>query len=494
MVKHRSPCNDAENLLMPRDAQIPIRCPFKICSRCANLVTNPSFETGLSGWETDNVVTSNDDPFEGTRVAKLGPGVASMFQDISLSNLGNWPLFLSFNVNPGSNDPINFGNLVAEVSWLDANHNIISSGLRSFFFIGRLRLTYFDITDRPPVGAAWARLQFSKWAGQSSPADIDIIFIDQVILTPVGAINLVQNPSFEAGLAHWTPEPPTSFVPHYSPYLEGLAYANAPREEDGNLLQDVSINHLPAGSTFMLSFAAYGIGICPLTVRVQWLDATDNPIGDPGINLFIPDATLGSSANSLTYLDITDPAPVGTLKARIIFSVSQGPNPFFYLDQVIFARVATKNLVINPSFEDGLTGWTSVNTTSFSKDDVYEGNNDAQMGQDGGSLVQDVPIVNAVGGCFLFNCGLGYRKTEDSAGPAQMIIKVLWLDNRGREIGLGLSIISDLTGVGEPKWLVYTGITEPAPPGTAAARLQFTKSASLNSVIEVDKVVLGRLI
>lgn len=43
-------------------------------------------------------------------------------------------------------------------------------------------------------------------------------------------------------------------------------------------------------------------------------------------------------------------------------------------------------------------------------------------------------------------------------------------------------------------WLVYTDITEPAPAGAVAARIQFTKTASDNGVIEVDKVVLDRLV
>ena len=43
--------------------------------------------------------------------------------------------------------------------------------------------------------------------------------------------------------------------------------------------------------------------------------------------------------------------------------------------------------------------------------------------------------------------------------------------------------------------LVYTGITEPAPPGTAADRIQFTKPIGIDEdfIVYVDKVVFGRL-
>jgi len=479
--------------------QIPTCHPFpvtpkpKVCSRCNNLVQNPSFETDLSNWEINNVTIHDSSPFEGTQVASLGNGIASMFQDVSLAKLDSCPLFLSFNAFAGSDNNFN-GNLVVEVSWLDANHSIIANGLRMFIPSGRIdftaKITFFDITDRPPVGAAWARLQFSKGVGASP----DFIVIDQVILAPISSINLIQNPSFEAGLAHWTSNPTTSFVPDFILPFEGAAQALT--SSNGVLSQDVPIYSLPAKSTFLLSFAVKSNGSSTLTIQVQWLNAADIPIGS-GLNLSIPSATLQSQGNYLTYLDITDSAPVGTAKARIIFAATiLGTQMYLEIDQIIFARVATENLVINPSFENGINGWTPVNVILFSSNDVYEAATDARVSVDGGSLVQDVLIPKAVGHCFLLNYGLGFRKTGSATDFGSMLVKVLWLDNSGNEIGLGLSIIgtSNPATQGLLQWLVYTGITEPAPPGTVAARLQFTKSAGTNGVIEIDKVVLGRLV
>ena len=101
--------------------------PLKACGRCNNLVQN-SFETDLSQWETHNVTTNEGIPFEGTQAARLGPGEANMYQDISLSKLNCMPLLLSFNaVSPTSNQ-FN-GDLLAEVLWLDASRNIIGTGL-----------------------------------------------------------------------------------------------------------------------------------------------------------------------------------------------------------------------------------------------------------------------------------------------------------------------------------------------------------------------------
>ncbi|MGI6467852.1 MAG: hypothetical protein ACOX0Q_02345 [Syntrophomonadaceae bacterium] len=194
-----------------------------------------------------------------------------MYQDISLSKLNCMPLLLSFNaVSPTSNQ-FN-GDLLAEVLWLDASRNIIGTGLSLFIKNGRITgidLTYFDITDRPPANAAWARLQFSKAKGSSS----DMILIDQVILTPVSSINLLQNPGFEAGLNQWTT---ASFDSSYALPFAGGGQALATRAGyyvPGRTNRPLSLR----SSTFLLSFAAAANGEASLSVEVRWLDALDNP-------------------------------------------------------------------------------------------------------------------------------------------------------------------------------------------------------------------------
>jgi len=113
----------------------------------------------------------------------------------------------------------------------------------------------------------------------------------------------------------------------------------------------------------------------------------------------------------------------------------------------------------------------------------------AQFPADGAALFQDIAIPSAEGRCFLLN--FGYR----IGGLAQQegtLAEVRWLDNTGREIGLGLSLVIPNPSP-SAKWLVYTGITEPAPPGTKSARVQFTNLKSEESNIDIDKVVFGSL-
>ena len=63
--------------------------------------------------------------------------------------------------------------------------------------ISNVRITFFDVTERPPVDAVAARLLFSKDAGAFP------LLLDLVNLAPVETPNLVRNPSFELGLAEW---------------------------------------------------------------------------------------------------------------------------------------------------------------------------------------------------------------------------------------------------------------------------------------------------
>ena len=469
---------------------IPAASKEKISSRCNNLVQNPSFEEGLTGWESNNAATTDNNPFEGTQVASLGPGVASLFQDVALASLSHRPLFLSFNVFPGGTNTAN-GNLIAEVLWLDADRNSIATGLRIFIPNQRItfaRITYFDITDQPPAAAAWARLQFSK--GLSGAENNDIIEIDQVLLTPAGTSNLSQNPSFEAGLTGWTA---TSFDLNFAVPLEGAAQVLT-NTAGSTLFQDVPINSLPPHSSFLLAFGAAAMNIATLSVQVLWLNAAGGQIGMPGLDLSVPSNTLVGQQNYLTYLDITGPAPAGAVTARILFTPPEiNAEADLRIDQVIFAGTATTNLVQNPSFEDGLSDWTAVNTTVEAVNNAYEGNEVARVSENGGILFQDVPLSNAAGHCFLFNCGIG--NTSNPFPQGNMLMKILWLDASGSEIGLGLSLIDAIFSITDDQWLVYTGITEPAPSCTKTARIQFTKSAGgTGGTIDVDKVVLARLV
>ncbi|MDD4767801.1 MAG: hypothetical protein PHF87_09560 [Desulfotomaculaceae bacterium] len=467
--------------------------PKKAPLKCNNLLKNPSFEAGLTGWETDNVISSGTNTFEGTQLAQMRTGAASMSQDISLAGLKQSPLFLSFNVYAGNNDENSNGDLVVTILWLDYELHNIGAGLEFFIPTGRInsraRLTYFDVTERPPAEAAWARLLFSKGTVSNNT-----ILVDQVILAPVGTTNLVENSSFEAGLTGWTS---TTFVPNFQLSFDGAATAALPTTAQlSTLFQDVPIKHLPAQSSFLFSFAGLTSGFAILDVQVLWLDKNDSIIGTPGLALRLPNAVLLSQSNYLTYLDLTNPAPYGAVKARIMFSTNFVEiNSVLRLDKIILAEAASPNLVQNPSFDANLSSWTAVNATALADNDNYEGVFVANVDDGGGLIFQDIPLPCGAGHCFLLNFALGYEAGVTPPFYGNMLVKVLWLDARGQQIGLGLSLVIPGNRENKRQWLVYADITGPAPSNAVMARIQFTKSAGdPNFSIQIDKVLFGRLI
>ncbi|MGD0152338.1 MAG: hypothetical protein ABSC17_01045 [Thermacetogeniaceae bacterium] len=158
----------------------------------SNLIQNPSFEEGLNFWSAHNVTISDNNPFEGTATARLGPGIASITQDILLG-IPRSSLLLSFAVEaPAATDP---GNLTVVVKWLDKYHREIGNGLSilvSSAAIGRqvLWLTEVNVTDLAPENVFKARIIFSKSEGTAPNNFIDL---DLVVLTKVATLVLGVN-------------------------------------------------------------------------------------------------------------------------------------------------------------------------------------------------------------------------------------------------------------------------------------------------------------
>jgi len=469
--------------------------------RCGNLVQDGSFESQYANWVQYNAIYTNVSVHEGAIQARLGPGVASIYQEVSLRDTGDRPFFFSFNAvsNVADTEEFNSGTLIAEVIWLDGSFSAIGTGLRMFIPKDRInnvaRITFFSVTDRPPANAAYAKILFTKGEGEG-PDGQDLIFIDSVVFAAMAGVNLLKNRDFEANLFEWIPNPPndTAFLSSYKESLEGAGHAQT--HFTGTLSQDIDVRFLPPLTSFLVSFAVGGIGLTTLAVRVEWLDYNGNVIGS-GLNISIPNETLANQGNYLSYLNITYPMVPGTAFARLtFFATVPTPTDFVRLDNVLFVPVPTTNLITNPSFENGLANWYQSLVTLVQRNDVYEGTADAGIGEIGGALWQDVPLQHAEGHCYLFSVGLGYRLTTVSQDCGHMIMRVIWLDKYDNEIGQGLSLISSVEQpeAGFLQWIPYVGITEPAPQGTAKARILFTKTDSVGCFIEIDNVTFARII
>ncbi|MGI5839781.1 MAG: hypothetical protein ACOX8W_08970 [bacterium] len=346
------------------------------------------------------------------------------------------------------------------------------------------------MTDRPPAGTAGARLLFTKGASSSENPGNDFIDLDMMTLAPIAGGNLLRNPGFEEGLQGWNAvETEVSFRNSF----EGAATAGM--SDPFNMLwQDVPLAGIPAGSAFLFGFAAQSSFPGNFQVQVQWRGAAGNSIGQPGFVMVIGGA-LVEHVDYYSYLALTGPSPVGAATARVLFTASGAPNLNIFIDAVLFARAGSPNLVQNPGFENGLTNWQGGNVSAGPSDAAYEGERRARIEADGGFLAQNIPLEGAAGRCFLLNFAAGFTDAE-SPLPGTLLAEVIWFDRSGQEVGNGLSLVVQNVEVTETRWYNYTGVTEPAPPGTTVARISFTKGGSdeATGIIDFDLVEFGRLV
>ncbi len=454
-----------------------------LLTRSGNLLQNSSFELDLAFWQSNNVATSDTNAAEGTQVARLGPGVASLYQDVALGPLQRKPLFLSLVVYTTTFAP---GDLLIEVLWLNAIGNVIGTGLRATlptFSITDVRNTFFDVTERPPLGAVAARLKFSRNASALP------ILLDLINLAPVETPNLIENPSFELGFAGWNS---LNFSSNFSATWEGGAEARQSGVVPGLLTQVIQVNPFLPGTAYLLSFAAATVISSTVTARLIWLDVLGNPIGAPGIDATVVAATLIGHGKYLNIVQLSGPVPLGTVRARLEFTASGVAGSDLKLDQVILVRLDSPNLIVNSEFDNGLTGWTA-SSVGVLNTGGYVGLNFAQLASFGAFINQTVTLPRGSAfNHFLLNFALHYGETDGTYG--NVYAQVHWLDVLGNEIGLGLAITVLQSTQPSDQWQVYTGFTERVPLGAASARIQFTKSAgSPNTEIGLDSVIFAKV-
>ncbi|MEW9095903.1 MAG: hypothetical protein AB2417_12550 [Clostridiaceae bacterium] len=464
-----------------------------------NLLQNPSFEVGLSGWVTNNVSLESRLAFEGTQAALMDTGIASIYQDVLLPETGKKPLLLSFSalsLYDSNLERPERGSLVVEVVWQNGSGSPIGIGLRllipsTMLVDNDTRLTYVEVTDRPPANAVSARLQFSKGvlvnAGNPTTIGDNPIVIDQVILAPLEDINLINNSGFQERLFDWNS---TNSGARGLAQYEGTNYAVLNIGGVGTIYQDVPINSLPANSAFMLSFAARrGTVGSDILVTVDYRNGAGS-LGI-GLSLLIPASVLNQTGWKTYAVATNTAAPVGATIARVSFE-GTAPDVSAFVDKVILTMVKTPNLLLNPSFEAGLTNWTSENV-NIVLGNSYEGTQNARVGSEA-FIFQDVNIGTDARCCYLLTFG-----AQGSSLQSDALVEVIWLNAEGREIGLGTSLVipkSALsrqlpTGQQISVWATFVSVTEPSPPEATAARVLF--SVANSSIIDIDLVSLTRM-
>jgi hypothetical protein len=224
-----------------------------------------------------------------------------------------------------------------------------------------------------------------------------------------------------------------------------------------------------------------------------WLNILGNIIGEPAINAPIVATTLSGQGAYMNFMQASEPAPIGAVKARLVFTATSGTGSTLNLDQVNLIRLNSPNLLENGGFINGLEGWTTQGVTAQSSGG-FVGDNFALLSSAGAVIDQTVALpLGSARDSFLLNFALRFSGTEVTNG--NVLAQVYWLNLLGEEIGLGLKQIISQPLQTRAQWQVLTGFTERAPLNAFSARIQFTKSASggAGADIGLDSVIFARV-
>lgn len=313
----------------------------------------------------------------------------------------------------------------------------------------------FDVTERPPVGAAAARILFSKESAAFP------LLLDLVNLAPVETPNLVRNPSFEQGLSEWSS---SGFAVSEGAW-EGGAAVKADEQCFGNAHpRDTTESH-PARSRLSIEFYRLisAAGIAHSTADLaECAGQSHRCAGNRRHHL---PQYAGGSGQILELFAGERPSPIGAVRARLIYTALGEADSELDLDQVILVRISSPNLLQNPGFANGLIGLINENVTHQ--------NTGGYVGQKFAELASCVALINQTvalpfgSAChsFLLNFALRYRNAPIIGN---VLAQVRWLDARGAEIGLGLALVISQASQTAEQWQVYTGFTERARPGATS--------------------------
>jgi len=155
------------------------------------------------------------------------------------------------------------------------------------------------------------------------------------------------------------------------------------------------------------------------------------------------------------------------------------------------------NLIRNGRFEEGLSHWESRNVKIVTGKEPHEGKGAAGLGarknnKKSAYLLQRVPLAPGPSSTFL---QLSFSVAGRQRAPADLDVRLSWLDRRGSAIGDGITAHIQRRAIGngtKGEWNAYTFVSERLPAGAAYALLKFYKKPGKKrrQFLTIDDVLL----
>jgi len=205
-----------------------------------------------------------------------------------------------------------------KVEWLDASMHVIATSASTILSAETWSL--HEMTEDSPAGTIWARVIIEvEDTGEPSAG---IIYFDDIWLA--GATRL-ENEGFEQGiLAPWTTTRDAgvtwsigSNAVHggsFSLEYDNALWSDAP--DRASISQTLNFN---SSVYFTASYVANGRSGFTLTLRIEWLDISNNVIAT--------EASAMASADGWNLHEIIGTSPPATVKARFVIEVADTGEP-----------------------------------------------------------------------------------------------------------------------------------------------------------------------
>ncbi len=458
------------------------------------IVTNPGFESQLSGWTTgagtypfsvssSQVHSGSYSAYDAVNSVTGGDYYGFIYQETA-ATVGNTFYASAWgqtNISPLAGAK---GGLI--IQFLRSNDTIISQVTSEIGGQTDWRLLYTEGTA--PSQTAKVRIGAFLWAAQNdSPALTGKFYVDDFIVstspisTPPPQTDLI-NAGFENGVNDWSangfPFVATDQVVNSGNYAAARTIGNTdPQDYWGEVYQELPFSS--GESAFVTAWVKSEINPVYTAVggiQVGFYNSNNDLIGSP--------AKSEITANTdWKLLYVTKTAPAGTVKMRIsgYTWAAQGQgivNGTVYVDDVTFSNTPPSELILNPSFEDALSGWT-LDASGFPMTVTSEASHSGDYAAK--SVVQDpggsADFWSRTSQEFVFGAGdtlytTAWVKTDmDPSSGSSAGLLVEFVDAMDVEIATYTDTISGQTG-----WTKLY-VAENAPTQTVKARVSVFASA-----------------
>ncbi|HOW35276.1 MAG TPA: polymorphic toxin-type HINT domain-containing protein [Candidatus Omnitrophota bacterium] len=337
------------------------------------LITNPGFESQLSGWAGNSQFSAS------TTYAHTG--VYSARDNVNGVTSDYWGQVYQ-------EVPLSAGQAIYATAWGKTAINPLASakgGLLIQFYNGNTYLgSQYDIKSEIGGMTDWRQLYVSGiapatttkirvggflWAGQNDTAAvggnfyIDDFAVSYTAIPPLLPPSDLINADFENGVNDWTflYRPWIASTTHHS----GIYSANhtigdtAGSNDYYTELYQQDIPFTVGNTAYVTGWVKTNIDPSKIArggVKIQFLDGSGQPIGSA------QQADIGGQTDwSLLY--VYNIAPTGTATVRISAYAwaqrNQGTiNGNVFVDDMAFSNTPPSDLILNPSFESDMAGWT----------------------------------------------------------------------------------------------------------------------------------------